>query len=148
MVIRSGNGPPPVRTQRYARDGVRVALERTQQRRARRVQRGLQRSKPRAADGAAKRGRESLHRRRKSLQPKTAEHLGSELAWIFLDYLRGKPHRAVNEVQGFPVRLVGAQVVKLQVVETDATIIPIPLRQRKAHEPLGCIEGVQLICVP
>ena len=55
----------------------------------------------------------------------------------------------MNQVQGFAVRVLGAYVVKLQVVETDAAAVPMPLRgplplgQRKTHEPLGCIERVQ-----
>ncbi|HEY6342406.1 MAG TPA: hypothetical protein VIY49_13005 [Bryobacteraceae bacterium] len=74
--------------------------------------------------------------------------LGSKLAGVAFDHMRGKPHRTVDEIEGLPILELCPHVVQLQVVQPDASVVRIALRQRETDELLRGRERLAVAEIP
>lgn len=119
IVPASGYGATPVSAQCHPIDVIRVALEGADQRCPGRVQDRLKGPEPGLRRALGNSFGELLDCGQIVMRQKTAHHLGNKLVWILGNDMSGKTNRSMNQIQRFPIRELGTNVVELQVVEAD-----------------------------
>src|SRR5215467_7128549 len=91
----------------------------------------MERSNPRPRRGFRDLTDKSLNHRTILMRQQPPDHLGSELHRVFADQLRGETDGTMDQVQRCTIRIPGADVVELQIVEADG--IAVTLGERQVH---------------
>src|SRR5271157_5630429 len=75
-----------------------------------------------------------------SQQP--AHHLRCKLQRVTSDHISRKPDSFMNQIKSCPVRILSAHIIQLEVMQPNACVRTIALRQRQADKSLsgfGCL---------